>query len=48
MDEDVVIKRGIDALVKVLGTVEAVRFISLPCTGRLDTAIILERHANLS
>jgi len=30
MDEDIVIKRGIEALIKKLGPVEAIRFITMP------------------
>jgi hypothetical protein len=41
MDEEVVIKKGIDALVKELGPVEAMRFISLPKKRRMES---VKRH----
>jgi len=41
MDEDVVIKTGIDALMKALGPVEAMRFINLPKQKRVES---VKRH----
>ncbi len=41
MDEEVVIKKGVDALVKELGPVEAMRFISLPKRKRMES---VKRH----
>ena len=41
MDEEVVIKKGIDALMKALGPVEAMRFISLPKKTRVES---VRRH----
>jgi hypothetical protein len=41
LDEEVVIKKGIDALVKELGPVEAMRFISLPKKRRMES---VKRH----
>ena len=41
MDEEDVIKIGIDALVKALGPVEAIRFISLPKRRRMES---VKRH----
>jgi len=41
MDEKVVIKKGVDALVKELGPVEAIRFISLPKGKRVES---VKRH----
>ncbi len=41
MDEDVVIKKGIEALIKELGPVEAVRFITMPKRKRIDS---VRRH----
>lgn len=41
MDEEVVIQKGIDALVKALGPVEAMRFINLPKRKRIES---VKRH----
>lgn len=41
MDEEVVIKKGIDALIKVLGPVEALRFINIPKKKRVES---VRRH----
>jgi hypothetical protein len=41
MDEEVVIKKGIDALVKALGPVEAMRFLCLPKQKRVES---VKRH----
>lgn len=41
LDEEVVIKKGVDALVQALGPVEAMRFISLPRNRRLES---VKRH----
>lgn len=41
MDEDVVIKKGIEALIKELGPVEAIRFITMPKRKRIDS---VRRH----
>lgn len=41
LDEEVVIKKGVDALVRALGPVEAMRFISLPRNRRLES---VKRH----
>jgi hypothetical protein len=41
MDEEVVIKKGMDALIKELGPVEAIRFINLPKKKRLES---VRRH----
>lgn len=41
MDEDVVIKRAVDALVKELGPVEAIRFINMPKRKRIES---VKRH----
>ncbi len=41
MDEDVVIKKGIEALIKELGPVEAVRFITMPKRKKIDS---VRRH----
>jgi hypothetical protein len=41
MDEELVIKKGMEALIKELGPVEAVRFIHLPRGKRLES---VRRH----
>lgn len=41
MGEDVVIKKGIEALIKELGPVEAIRFITMPKRKRIDS---VRRH----
>jgi len=41
MDEEDVIKKGIDALLAALGPVEAMRFISLPKRKRMES---VRRH----
>jgi len=41
MDEELVIKRGVEALIKELGPVEAIRFINLPKRKRLES---VRRH----
>lgn len=41
MDEDVVIKKGMAALIKELGPVEAVRFITIPKMKRMES---VRRH----
>jgi len=41
MDEEVVIKKGIGALIKVLGPVEAVRFITIPKRKKVES---VKRH----
>lgn len=41
MDEEVVIKRGMEALLKELGPVEAIRFVNLPRKKRVES---VKRH----
>lgn len=41
LDEEVVIKKGVEALIKELGPVEAIRFINLPKRKRLES---VRRH----
>jgi len=41
MDEEVVIKRGVQALIRELGPVEALRFMNLPKKKRLES---VKRH----
>lgn len=41
MDEEVVIKKAIDALIKELGPVEALRFINMPRRKRMES---VKRH----
>lgn len=41
MDEELVIKKGVEALIKELGPVEAVRFINLPKRKRVES---VKRH----
>lgn len=41
MDEEVMIKKGIDALVRELGPVEAIRFLCLPKQRRVES---VKRH----
>jgi hypothetical protein len=41
MNEEVVIKKGLEALIKELGPVEAIRFINLPKKKRLES---VRRH----
>ena len=39
MAEEIVIKRGVEALIKELGPVEAVRFINLPKRKRMESVM---------
>lgn len=41
LDEEIVIKRGLEALVKELGPIEAMRFINIPKEKRLES---VRRH----
>ena len=41
MDEEVVIKKGMEALLKELGPVEAIRFINMPRGKRIES---VRRH----
>lgn len=41
MDEEVVIKRGMEALLKELGPVEAIRFVNIPREKRVES---VKRH----
>jgi hypothetical protein len=41
MDEDVVIKKGMEVLIRELGPVEAIRFISIPKKKRIES---VKRH----
>lgn len=41
MDEDAVIKKGMEALIKELGPVEAIRFINIPRKKRMES---VKRH----
>jgi hypothetical protein len=41
MDEEKVISRGIDALLKELGPIEAIRFLNLPRMKRMES---VKRH----
>jgi len=41
MDEEVVIKRGMEALLKELGPVEAIRFVNIPREKRIES---VKRH----
>ena len=41
MDEEVVIKKAIEALIKELGPIEAIRFISMPKKKRIES---VKRH----
>ena len=41
MDEDTVVKKGIEVLIKELGPVDTVRFINLPKEKRLES---IKRH----
>lgn len=41
MDEEIVIKKAMDALIKELGPVEAIRFINIPKKKRMDS---IRRH----
>jgi len=41
MDEELVIKKGMEVLIKELGPVEAIRFINLPKRKRLES---VRRH----
>ena len=41
MDEEVVIKRGMEALLKELGPVEAIRFVNIPKEKRVES---VKRH----
>jgi hypothetical protein len=37
MDEELVIRKGVDALIKELGPVESIRFINLPKRKRVES-----------
>ncbi|MFH0813367.1 MAG: hypothetical protein V2A69_11105 [Pseudomonadota bacterium] len=39
MDEEMVIKKGMEVLIKELGPVEAIRFINLPKRKRLESVM---------
>ncbi len=41
MDEEVIIKRGMEALLKELGPVEAIRFVNIPKEKRVES---VKRH----
>jgi hypothetical protein len=41
LDEEKVIRRGIDALVKELGPIETIRFLNIPRTKRIES---VKRH----
>jgi len=41
LDEELVIKKGIDVLIKELGPVEAIRFINIPKKRRMES---VRRH----
>ena len=41
LDEEIVIKKGVEVLIKELGPVEAIRFINLPKRKRLES---MRRH----
>ncbi|MBI5970182.1 MAG: hypothetical protein HY884_03405 [Deltaproteobacteria bacterium] len=41
MDEEVIIKKGVDALLKELGPIEAIRFINMPREKRVES---VKRH----
>lgn len=41
MDEEAVIKKGMEALIKKLGPVEAIRFINIPRKKRMES---VKRH----
>jgi len=41
MDEETVIKKGMEALIKELGPVEAIRFINIPRKKRMES---VKRH----
>ncbi|MBI3814936.1 MAG: hypothetical protein HY279_10810 [Nitrospinae bacterium] len=41
MDEEAVIKKGMEALIKELGPVEAIRFINIPRKKRMES---VKRH----
>jgi hypothetical protein len=41
IDEETVIKRGIEALIRELGPIEAIRFINIPRKKRLES---VKRH----
>jgi hypothetical protein len=41
MDEEKIIRRGIDALVKELGPIEAIRFLNIPRMKRMES---VKRH----
>ncbi len=43
MEEDILVKRGVDALVKKLGAVEARRFLAMAVNRREDS---VKRHRN--
>ncbi len=41
MDDEIVIKKGIDVLIKELGPIEAVRFMNIPKRKRMES---VRRH----
>mgnify|MGYP003479129956 CR=1 FL=1 len=41
MDEEVIIKKGVNALIKKLGPIEAIRFINMPKKKRIES---VKRH----
>lgn len=41
LSDEVILKKGLEALVKALGPVEAVRFITMPCDKRIES---VKRH----
>ena len=41
MDEDIMVKKGINALIRELGPMEAIRFINMPRKKRLES---VRRH----
>jgi hypothetical protein len=41
MDDEIIIKRGIDVLIKELGPIEALRFINIPKKKRMES---VKRH----
>lgn len=47
MDEDIVIKKGMEVLVKELGPVEAMRFVNIPKRKRIESVVrhrIWQKH----
>lgn len=41
MDEEIAIKKGVEALIKELGPVEALRFVNIPIKKRMES---VKRH----